>query len=158
MSCRFVAEMTRRSTWTVSLPPSLVKERSSRTRRSFAWEETGTSATSSRKRVPPSACSIFPALRRSAPVNAPFSYPKSSAAQSRVQGTVQDPALQVPVLLLEGTEPEDLRQQKEKLLHGKGLRQVILGTALHRRDGRFDAAVPGHHDHRTRRGPSPGLP
>ena len=74
------------------------------------------------------------------------------------EGTAQDAALQVPVLLLEGTEPEDLPEQQEKRLHGKGLRQVILGAALHRLHRGFDAAVPGHHDHRRRGDPSPGFP
>ena len=39
---------------------------------------TGSSATSSRKSVPPFARSNLPMWRSTAPVNAPFSWPKSS--------------------------------------------------------------------------------
>ena len=40
--------------------------------------DSGISLTSSRNSVPPSACWKRPSRRRSAPVNAPFSWPKSS--------------------------------------------------------------------------------
>jgi len=42
----------------------------------------GTSPISSSRMVPPSACSNFPRRRVWAPVNAPFSWPKSSASSS----------------------------------------------------------------------------
>ena len=61
-----------------SLPPTRRKVRVSRTRRNFTWRSGGISVTSSRKSVPPWAISNVPARRRSAPVNAPFSWPKSS--------------------------------------------------------------------------------
>ena len=52
------------------------------TRSSFAWTSSGSSPISSRKSVPPSASSNRPSLRCSAPVNAPFSWPKSSLSTS----------------------------------------------------------------------------
>jgi hypothetical protein len=42
-------------------------------RRSFAWSAKGSSPISSRKSVPPSACSKRPRVRCTAPVKAPFS-------------------------------------------------------------------------------------
>jgi len=56
---------------------------SSKTRRSFACMATGMSPISSRKSVPPSACSNLPVWREAAPVNAPFSWPKSSDSIAR---------------------------------------------------------------------------
>src|ERR1700741_2406214 len=73
-------------------PPTRSTSPSSRTRRSLACMATGMSPISSRKSVPPSACSNLPTWRPAAPVKAPFSWPKSSdsissagtAAQLRV--------------------------------------------------------------------------
>ena len=52
--------------------------------RAGAWAgaSSGSSPISSRKRVPPSATSKRPGLPRSAPVNAPFSWPNSSDSMS----------------------------------------------------------------------------
>ena len=52
--------------------------RDSIARRSFTWMSGGISATSSRKIVPPSAISKAPGFSFTEPVNAPFSWPKSS--------------------------------------------------------------------------------
>src|SRR4051812_3346821 len=48
------------------------------TRRSFAWSESGSSSTWSKKRVPPAAASRRPTLAAWASVKAPFSWPNSS--------------------------------------------------------------------------------
>ena len=58
---------------------------SSRTRSSLAWVAIGISPTSSRSRVPLSASSKQPVRRSSAPVKAPFSWPKISLS-IRVSG------------------------------------------------------------------------
>ena len=47
----------------------------------MAWVAGAMSPTSSRKRVPPSACSNLPIRRRSAPVKAPRSWPNSSPSR-----------------------------------------------------------------------------
>ncbi len=52
--------------------------RSCSTRSSFTCSGKGSSPISSRKRVPPSASAKRPSRARSAPVNAPFSWPNSS--------------------------------------------------------------------------------
>ena len=70
--------MTRTSTFTVSTPPTRSNSRSCSTRSSFTCTSAGTSPTSSRNSVPPSASSKRPARRAMAPVNAPFSCPNSS--------------------------------------------------------------------------------
>ncbi len=48
----------------------------------MTWEERLSVAISSRNRVPPSADRILPALSATAPVNAPFRWPKSSLSIS----------------------------------------------------------------------------
>jgi hypothetical protein len=75
---RLVAAITRTSTLRVSLPPTRSNVRSWRKRRSLTCVARGISLTSSRKMVPPFACSKRPSRREMAPVNAPFSWPKSS--------------------------------------------------------------------------------
>src|SRR5262245_6065677 len=75
---RFVAERTRTSTPLASVPPTGLTTPSSSARSSFGWRARGISPISSRKSVPPSACSKTPACRACAPVKAPFSWPNSS--------------------------------------------------------------------------------
>ena len=53
---------------------------------------------SSRKRVPPFACSNFPFLLAAAPVKAPFSWPKSSDSMSSVGNAAQFTATNAPPL------------------------------------------------------------
>ena len=53
-----------------------------RTRSSRVWASSGMSPISSRNNVPPAACSKRPAARAAAPVNAPRSWPNSSASIS----------------------------------------------------------------------------
>ncbi len=79
---RCVAAITRTSTGTGSWLPTRVTSRCSSTRRNFAWIPAGSSPISSRNTVPPSAVSKRPTARRSAPVNAPFSWPKRSDSAS----------------------------------------------------------------------------
>ncbi len=67
------------------VPPTRSNSLCCRTRRSFACMGGASSPISSRKRVPSSAASSFPFLRPTAPVNAPFSCPKSSLSR-RVSG------------------------------------------------------------------------
>ncbi|MFZ2053708.1 MAG: hypothetical protein WAU81_05875 [Candidatus Aminicenantales bacterium] len=73
-----VAAMTRTSTLLTLLDPTLWISPSSRTRSTFDCVLRLMSPISSRKIVPPSACSNLPTLRSVAPVKAPFSWPKSS--------------------------------------------------------------------------------
>ena len=75
---RFVAATRRMSTRCTLFPPTGVTSRVSNTRRSFACVASGMSPTSSRKSVPPSACTIRPCLSVTAPVKAPRTCPKSS--------------------------------------------------------------------------------
>ena len=77
--------MTRTFTRRVWSPPRRLNVPSCSTRKSLACTSTGISPISSRNKVPPSASSKCPGLRCSAPVKAPFSYPKSSASR-RVAG------------------------------------------------------------------------
>ena len=74
--------MTRTSTSIVFVLPTRSSFRSSRTRSTLAWVSGAMSPISSRKIVPPSAASKRPMRRLSAPVNAPFSCPKSSLSTS----------------------------------------------------------------------------
>ena len=77
-----MAETIRTSTATLSVPPTRSNFRSSRKRSSFTWAPREISPTSSRNTVPPLATSNLPAFCRMAPVNEPFSWPKSSLSRS----------------------------------------------------------------------------
>ena len=77
--------MTRKSTLTDRMPPRRVSSLVSSTRKRSTWVLESMAPTSSRKRVPPSAISIFPLRRNWAPVKAPFSWPKSSLS-NRLSG------------------------------------------------------------------------
>jgi len=77
-----VAAITRTSTSTSSVPPTRRKTRSCRTRKSLTWIAGLVSPISSRKTVPLSATSNRPALAATAPVKAPFTWPKSSLSRS----------------------------------------------------------------------------
>src|SRR5690625_7997244 len=70
------------STLTSSFPPTRRKELVSTARRSLTWTESGISPISSRNRVPLLASSKQPSFLACAPVNAPFSCPKSSLSTS----------------------------------------------------------------------------
>ena len=74
--------MRRTSAVSVSPPPTLSKVLSPRTRRILTCVVRSISPISSRKSVPPLACSNRPMRRSKAPVKAPFSWPKSSLARS----------------------------------------------------------------------------
>ena len=75
---RLVAAMSRTSTRSVRVPPRRSNSCSCSTRRILACVLGLMSPISSRNSVPPSACSKRPMRCLSAPVNAPFSWPKSS--------------------------------------------------------------------------------
>jgi hypothetical protein len=77
-----VADTKRTSTSCGVSAPTRSTFRSSITRRSLAWIDTGISPTSSRNSVPPSAVSSRPGLALMAPVNEPFSWPNSSLSNS----------------------------------------------------------------------------
>ncbi len=62
--------------------PTRVISPFSRTRRSLACTDPGSSPISSRKSVPPDASSSWPGLLASAPENAPRAWPKSSLSAS----------------------------------------------------------------------------
>ena len=66
----------------VCSPPTRWNSLSWRTLRSLGCRSMGRSPISSRKSVPPFAASILPILFLSAPVKAPFSWPKSSLSRS----------------------------------------------------------------------------
>ncbi len=75
---RFVAETIRTSARRVVPSPRRSNSLSCRNRRSWLCKVIPISPTSSRKRVPPSACSTRPAWSRTAPVKAPRACPNSS--------------------------------------------------------------------------------
>jgi len=79
---RIVAATTRTSTSTELLAPRGSKHRSCSTRSSLTCIAGEMSPISSRNRVPPSASSKRPFLSRSAPVNAPRTWPNSSLSSS----------------------------------------------------------------------------
>ena len=79
---RFVAAIHRTSTSMVRVPPTRSKVRSWMTRNSFAWSSVLSSPISSKNRDPPSASSSRPRRAATAPVNAPFSWPKTSLSMS----------------------------------------------------------------------------
>ena len=64
------------------MPPTRSNRFSSSARRIFACSASGRSPISSRNSVPRCAISNLPGLRATAPVNAPFSWPKSSVSSS----------------------------------------------------------------------------
>ena len=78
----FVAATRRMSTLTGLVPPTRTTLLSWSARSSLAWDPGGMLEISSRNRVPPEAVSNFPGFCRSAPVNAPFSWPNSSLSKS----------------------------------------------------------------------------
>ena len=78
----FVADTRRASVRSTRVPPRRWNSWSCSTRRSFAWIAGDMSPTSSRKSVPPLACSKRPMRWRSAPVKAPRSCPNSSDSSS----------------------------------------------------------------------------
>ncbi len=77
-----VAARTLTSTFTEPSPPNRRISPSSMAVRSLACWCTGSSPTSSRKRVPPAACSRIPFRPSLAPVNAPLRWPKNSLSKS----------------------------------------------------------------------------
>src|SRR6267143_888165 len=77
---RLVAAITRTFVSMDRVPPKRSNSCSCRTRKSAIWVSTGSSPTSSRKIVPPSASSNRPRRRCNAPVKEPFSWPNNSEA------------------------------------------------------------------------------
>jgi len=77
---RFVAATTRTFVWMDRLPPTRSNSCSCKTRNSAICVSIGSSPTSSRKIVPPSANSNRPTRRCTAPVKEPFSCPNNSEA------------------------------------------------------------------------------
>ena len=86
---RFVAASNRTSACRVWFPPTRSKVRSPSTRRILTCTEGSISPISSRKSVPPAACSNRPIRRSVAPVKAPFSCPKSSLSSSCGESAAQ---------------------------------------------------------------------
>ena len=81
--------MTRTFTSIAWEPPTRSSVCSCRTRRSVAWAGRGSSPISSRKTVPPFASSKRPTRFCNAPVNDPFSCPKSSLSTSPAGSAAQ---------------------------------------------------------------------
>src|SRR5579883_2553564 len=79
---RRVAASTRTSMGSNALPPTRFTCFSLSARRSFGCSSMGSSPSSSRKSVPPSASASAPLRRSVAPVNAPFSWPKRMLSAS----------------------------------------------------------------------------
>src|SRR2546422_368639 len=79
---RFDAAISRTSTLTSRVSPTRRISRSWIARRSLTCTEDGTSVISSRKRVPPAAAEKSPIVSATAPVKAPFTWPKSSDSMS----------------------------------------------------------------------------
>ena len=99
------------------VPPSRWNSRSWSTRSSFAWVAGAMSPISSRKSVPPLACSKRPIRWRSAPVKAPRSWPKSSDSSS-VSGSAAQLTLTKGPL---GARREAVDQPGDQLLAGARL-------------------------------------
>ena len=78
----FVAAITRTSTFTVCESPTRSNSRACSTRSSFACSAALIVPTSSRNSVPRCACSMRPCRLATAPVNAPRTWPNSSASSS----------------------------------------------------------------------------
>ena len=74
---RLVAEIRRKLTFTGRLEPTGSISPSCSARSSLTWASSGSSPTSSRNSVPPSASWNLPMRRSTAPVNEPFSWPNS---------------------------------------------------------------------------------
>ena len=79
---RLVAEISRTLTLVGSLVPTRTISPVSSTRSSFTWIEMGMSPISSRNSVPPLAYWNRPIRSRSAPVNAPLTWPNSSLSST----------------------------------------------------------------------------
>src|SRR5258708_2729267 len=77
---RLVAATTRTFVWMDRVPPTRSNSCSCKTRNRAIWVSAGSSPTSSRKIVPPSASSNRPSRRCNAPVKEPFSWPNNSEA------------------------------------------------------------------------------
>ena len=74
----FVAATMRTSVFLISCPPTLMYSPVSSTLSNCFWVDRGSSPTSSRNSVPLLAMPKYPSLSPMAPVNEPFSCPKSS--------------------------------------------------------------------------------
>ena len=110
-------------------PPTRSISRSWRTRRSFACASSGSSPISSRKSVPPSReLEAADAPSACAPVNAPFSWPKSSLSMSvgasAAQFTLTSGACATRAQLVE--------RAREELLAGSGLAEQEHGRRRRR--------------------------
>ena len=84
-----MAATIRTSTETGCELPTRSKAISWRTRSSLVWTSRLMSPISSRKRVPPSACSNRPTRSRSAPVKAPLTWPNSSLSSRLCESAAQ---------------------------------------------------------------------
>src|SRR6266566_2605686 len=167
----FVAAIRRTSARNVWLPPTRSNARSSLITRSNLTCVLGSiSDTSSRKSVPPLACSNRPMRRSCAPVNAPFSCPNNSLSsncgESAAQCTTTNFALlrrriapnvfesvtlidlltERAIFLLEFASLHRARDQHFDLVEIKRLGNKIVGAAFHRFDRDVDRAISSHHD------------
>ena len=94
---RLLAASTRTATLRSRVPPTGRIWPFSRVLSSWAWTSGGSSPTSSRKSVPPSAPANMPRCSRSAPENAPLTWPNSSLPESSGRRVAQLTARKGPV-------------------------------------------------------------
>ena len=131
--------MTRTSTLVVCESPIRSNSRSCSTRSSFICSAALIVPTSSRKSVPLCACSNRPCLLPMAPVNAPRTWPNSSASSS-VSGIAlqltRDEAVHVPRAVL-------VNRARDHLLAAAGL-AGDQNRAVRRRDGFEQLEQPRH--------------
>ena len=132
---RLVAEISRTLTLIGSLVPTRTISPVSSTRSSLIWIGIGMSPISSRKSVPPLAYWNRPMRSRSAPVKAPFTWPKSSLSRmfSRQLGAVERHERLVLARAV------DVQRLGDQLLAG-----AALAGDQHRGRRRRDLAELGH--------------
>src|SRR5207244_350392 len=137
---RLVAAITCTSTRRCVVAPIRRTAFSSITFRNFDWSDGEMWPISSRRMVPPCAVSNRPARAAFASVNAPFSWPKSSASTRFSGSAVQFTSMNGP-----SRRPPPELFEVERLLH------VVPRAPLHRPHGLGDGSVARHHDHRELR-------
>ena len=151
---RRVAAMTRTLTGRYEFEPTDLMRCSARARRSLGCTSTGSSPSSSRKMVPPSASTNGETRLSTAPVNEPRSWPKralsASVAGMAPQSTTTNGLLRARARLVDGLRDEllagaRLAGDEHREVRRRGLLQALEDAAHPRRSARPAG--------RSRRGP-----